>query len=67
VLRRDGSPSCALRLARVRGEELRREIGWMASVAVPLVLVIAALRARGEEAWRESVGRGALIAIARRG
>jgi potassium-dependent mechanosensitive channel len=42
---------------------LRRQIGSIAAIAVPLVLVIQLFEARGEEGWRESVGRLALIAL----
>src|SRR5439155_16879248 len=40
-----------------------REIGWITAVAVPLVFVIQLFEARGEEAWRESIGRVALVAL----
>jgi potassium efflux system protein len=43
------------------GRRLRRQLGWLTWVVVPAVALIAILEARGEDAWRESLGRLAFV------
>jgi potassium-dependent mechanosensitive channel len=63
LVRRDGPAVAHFGWPEAAVKTLRREISWVASIAVPLVLVIQLFEARGEEAWRESIGRVALIAV----
>jgi potassium efflux system protein len=63
LVRRDGPAAAHFGWPEAAVKTLRREISWIASVAIPLVLVIQLFEARGEDAWRESVGRVALVAL----
>ena len=42
---------------------LRSALGWLTAVAVPLVFVIQVFEMRGEDAWRESIGRLSLVLL----
>ena len=63
LVRRDGVADAHFAWPEAAVRSLRREIGWVTAVAVPLVFLIQFFEARGEEAWRESVGRISLIAL----
>lgn len=63
LVRRDGPAEAHFGWPAEAVASLRRQIGWIASLAVPLVLVIQLFEARGEDAWRESIGRVAMIAL----
>jgi potassium efflux system protein len=63
VLRRDGLAIAHFGWPAAAVDALRRELTWITAVAVPLVFVIETFEMRGEDAWRESAGRIALIAL----
>src|SRR5690606_19819663 len=42
---------------------LRRQLGWLAMIGSPLVLVVALLEAQSNDAWKESLGRGLFLVI----
>jgi potassium efflux system protein len=63
LVRRNGPAEAHFGWPHDAVRSLRRQIGSIAAIAVPLVLVIQLFEARGEEAWRESIGRIALIAL----
>jgi potassium efflux system protein len=51
-----GWPTAALR-------SLRRHLTWLAAIAVPAVFTIQLFEMRGEEAWKESIGRLAFLVL----
>ena len=51
-----GWPSEAVR-------SLRRHLTWLAAIAVPAVFAIQLFEMRGEEAWKESIGRLAFLVL----
>ena len=63
LLRRDGLAIAHFGWPESAVGSLRRELTWITAVAVPLVFVMQMLEMRGEEVWRESVGRISLIAL----
>jgi potassium efflux system protein len=62
ILRRDGLAEAHFAWPEAAVRELRREIGWIAALIVPLVFVMQTFEMRGEDAWRESIGRLAFMA-----
>jgi len=63
LVRRDGIADAHFAWPQQAVAALHREIGWITALAVPLVFLIQFFEMRGEEAWRESVGRVSLIAL----
>jgi potassium efflux system protein len=63
LVRRDGPAEAHFGWPHEAVRSLRRQIGSIAAISLPLVFVIQLFEARGEEAWRESIGRIALIAL----
>ncbi|MEM7413412.1 MAG: mechanosensitive ion channel domain-containing protein [Myxococcota bacterium] len=63
LLRSDGLAVAHFGWPEASVRALRRWLGWIALVAVPLVFVIQVFEMRAEDAWRESVGRIALVAL----
>jgi potassium efflux system protein len=61
VLRRDGLAEAHFGWPEAAVRELRREITWLAALIAPLVFLIQVFEARGEDAWRESIGRLAFL------
>jgi potassium efflux system protein len=51
-----GWPSQAVR-------SLRRYLSWLAAIAIPAVFVIQIFEVRGEDAWKDSIGRLAFLAV----
>jgi len=62
ILRRDGLAEAHFAWPEAAVRELRREISWLAAVIVPLVFLMQTFEVRGEDAWRESIGRLAYMA-----
>jgi len=60
---RDGLLQAHFGLSRDAVDRLRREITWLAAATLPAVFLIQVFEERGEELWRESVGRLAFLAI----
>jgi potassium efflux system protein len=63
LMRPDGIAVAHLGWPAKPTQRLRRQLGWLASVAVPAVFVAGVFELRGEEAWTESVGRIAFLVI----
>jgi potassium-dependent mechanosensitive channel len=64
ILRRDGLAEAHFAWPETAVRELRREITWLAAVIAPLVFLMQTFEQRGEDAWRESIGRLAFMASA---
>jgi potassium efflux system protein len=63
LLRRHGIADAHLGWPQDATLELRRHLGWLAALAVPAVFVIALFELRGEDPWKESLGRLAFLVI----
>lgn len=57
LLRRGGVAEAHVGWPAPAVRSLRRQLGWLAAVSVPLVFLVYALELRGEDAWQESLGR----------
>jgi len=73
VLRRDGLAVAHFGWPAAAARRLRRDLGALAVLAVPCVFVVQSLDLRGEDRWKESLGRvcfvlllGALATLAHR-
>ena len=62
ILRRHGLAEAHFGWPEAAVRELRREITWLATLIVPIVFLIQTFEQRGEDAWRESIGRLAFMA-----
>jgi potassium efflux system protein len=62
LLRRGGIATAHLGWPDAPSRDLRWHLGWLTAVAVPAVFAIGIFELRGEDAWRESVGRIAFLA-----
>jgi potassium efflux system protein len=63
LLRRGGIAEAHFGWPAAAVSRLRRDHGRLAAVAVPLVLLIQVLELRGEDAWKESLGRLAFVLL----
>jgi potassium efflux system protein len=61
ILRRGGLADAHFGWSEAAVSDLRRQITWLASMLVPLVFLMQTFEQRGEDAWRESIGRIAFI------
>jgi potassium efflux system protein len=63
LLRRGGIAEAHLGLPEAGVGRLRRDLGALAAVAVPLVWIVQIFELRDEDAWKESVGRAAFLLL----
>jgi potassium efflux system protein len=63
LLRPGGIAEAHLAWPAAPARDLRRELRWLTAVALPAVFAIAIFEARGEEAWREAIGRLAFLSL----
>ena len=63
LLRRDGLAEAHFTWPEGAVRGFRRGVGWLVITAVPLVFTIQVFEVRGEDAWRESLGRIALVVL----
>lgn len=61
LLRPDGVAEAHCDWPRDAAHALRRDLRWLAALTVPVVFVVFVFEMRGEDLWRESVGRVAFL------
>jgi len=57
LLRAGGVGTCHFGWPSDSAKSLRRQLWWLTAIAVPGVFLIFVFELRGEEAWKESIGR----------
>jgi len=63
LLRRDGLAEAHFGWPSQAVRDLRRHLSWLIAIAIPTVFTIEIFELRGEDAWKESVGRLAFLAM----